>query len=124
MIRAALTALALFSTATTALATTTIASCTDGQKLQLNINSAGPGLLYVKTPQATLQIASGFKSSITNNWTCALPHGSSGPNAFHWCITRATAGGGVTPSSIIIAKVVGSGIQQQGVVCPASIKNS
>lgn len=126
MIRFAVTAfgLALLTAGTPAMAGTVIASCTDGQKLQLNINTAGPALLYAKTPQGTLQMASGRMSSNTNTWTCALPHGSSGPMAFQWCITRANAAGGVTPSSIIIAKVIGTGIQQQGVVCAASIKNS
>lgn len=126
MIKRAVTAfgLALLAAGTPAMAGTVIASCTNGQNLQLNINTAGPALLYVKTPQGTLQMASGRMSSNTDHWTCALPHGSSGPMAFQWCITRASAAGGITPSSIIIAKVIGAGIQQQGVVCPASIKTS
>jgi hypothetical protein len=41
------------------------------------------------------------------------------------CITLSKAGGGLTPSAIIVArKFEGGGIQEQGVVCKANIKTS
>lgn len=103
---------------------TTIATCNDGQKLQFNVNSAGPALLYAKTNTGILQIANYRATAPSQTWACGLPVGSSGPSAFLLCITRANASGGLTPSSIIVAKLVGSGLQQQGVVCAANVKSS
>jgi hypothetical protein len=106
---------------------TYIASCNDGQNLQLNISEQGAGLLYAKTSKGILQIAASRLSVLTDTYVCATPLGSSAtdPNAMNLCITLSKAAGGLTPSAIIVArKFQGGGIQEQGVVCKANVKTS
>ena len=106
---------------------TYLASCNDGQNLQLNISEQGAGLLYAKTSKGILQIAASRLSVLTDTYVCATPLGSSttDTNAMNLCITLSKAGGGLTPSAIIVArKFQGGGIQEQGVVCKANVKTS